>query len=256
VAWLSLLFAFFGSGPLTAQDSTEFGQMPHAPSAPWFDAQTQQAKPISFGARPAIRSGDRNSIPAFVPRTPNNARLGGPGLAAGSSDFSFLFWMVLALVLVSILGLMVWAFFKLEATSQQSMQTSVRRSLAESIEQLPFQLDDKTGDFRSLAEKAYQSGDYRRATIYLYSHVLVVLDQAGLIRLRKGKTNRQYFRDLDQQPGLSPYFQQAMDSFESVFFGDHEISRERFETYWTQLPGFLAAVDRELSSAQEVALAR
>lgn len=225
-------------------------------SFPWYDAETRGAKPLPFADRPAIRSEDRNSIPQFTPRAnPQRAATGvaGPSGAQGES-MSFLFWLGLAIVLLSILVLLVWAFLKLESKTQQSARLSSGRSLAESIEQLPFQVDENSGDFRTLAERAYEARNYRKAIIHLYSHVLVVLDQAHLIRLKKGKTNRQYLRELTPQSNLVGYFQQTMESFESVFFGDHEIGRAGFEHCWKQLPSFQAEIERQLVQAREVAL--
>ena len=113
-----------------------------------------------------------------------------------------------------------------------------RRSLQESIQQLPFQVDVASGDFHQLAQQAYRSGDYHRAIMMLFSHVLVSLDQKGFVRLRKGKTNRQYLRELKGYTALPDYFGSVMIPFEAAFFGDHQLEKRDFEECWNGLPSF------------------
>jgi hypothetical protein len=247
---LTLLLICGGSRSLFAQDlveSTE--QVLSSNSFPWYDSATKGAKPLPFDVRPEIRSGDRQTIPPYVPK-PKQAQAAGSATSGAVESLDFLFWVFLAIILIAILALLVWTFLRLEAKSQQSIRSSASRSLAESIEQLPFQVEESSGDFRKLAQRAYESGNYRKAIIHLYSHVLVVLDQANLIRLRKGKTNRQYLRELGTHVSLVSYFQLTMESFESVFFGDHEINRQDFEQYWLQLPSFQAEVEQKLALAR------
>ena len=42
-----------------------------------------------------------------------------------------------------------------------------------------------------------KAGDFAQATIFLFAHMLVELDRHQLIRLARGKTNRQYLMDLE-----------------------------------------------------------
>jgi hypothetical protein len=80
--------------------------------------------------------------------------------------------------------------------------------------------------------------------IYLFSHVLVSLDQKGHIRLRKGKTNRQYLRELRPYRPLANFYQRVMVPFEATFFGDHELEKQDFENCWIQLDQFQTDVDQ------------
>jgi hypothetical protein len=213
---------------------------------PWYDADSQSAVPLPFPKRPAPRSADRNSIPpSIAPATTNR---NAPANRGSSQGMSVLFWVGLAIALVGVMALLIWTFLRIEARNRATSQSATRRSLAQSIEQLPFQLDTDTGDFQSLARRAYETGDFRRATIMLFSHVLVSLDQADLIRLRKGKTNRQYLRELNTQATLSAFFHPLMESFEAVFFGDHDISRTDFERNWNRLHEFNQAVEEHMKS--------
>lgn len=113
---------------------------------------------------------------------------------------------------------------------------------ASRVEALPFQLDPLTGSLLDAARRAYAGGDYAPAIIYLFSHELVELDRRHLIRLTRGKTNRQYVRELRGQGALPGLLSQTMVLFEDVYFGDRALSRERFETCWNRLNEFDALV--------------
>jgi len=113
---------------------------------------------------------------------------------------------------------------------------------ASRVEALPFQLDPLTGSLLDAARRAYAGGDFARAIIYLFSHELVELDRRHLIRLTRGKTNRQYVRELRGQGALPGMLSQTMVVFEDVYFGDRALSRERFEACWNRLNEFDALV--------------
>jgi len=117
------------------------------------------------------------------------------------------------------------------------------RSIAESIRHLPFEMDVAKGDFRQQAQAAYQAGDFRKALIFLFSHVLVTLDQAKLVRLKKGKTNRQYLRELSDRPPLVGYYGDVMVPFEQTFFGDYPITKTVFDDCWKGLDDFQNTVN-------------
>jgi hypothetical protein len=74
--------------------------------------------------------------------------------------------------------------------------------------------------------------------IYLFSYKLLALDRHNLIRLARGKTNRQYVAELSQQPTLQELLRHSMVAFEDVFFGQHRLDPERFEGCWQSLDRF------------------
>jgi hypothetical protein len=113
------------------------------------------------------------------------------------------------------------------------------------IENLPFPITRPKTDLLAEARYHYENGDFGQAIIYLFSYQLVQLDKHHLIRLAKGKTNRQYLRELDR-PGssLRAMLQQTMIPFEEVFFGNHPLKRQDFEDCWQQLDEFHQRVQR------------
>ena len=87
------------------------------------------------------------------------------------------------------------------------------------------------------------------ALVFLFSHVLVTLDQAKLVRLQKGKTNRQYLRELSPSRPLIKYYGDVMVPFEQTFFGDYPITKDVFESCWQGLDDFQNEVDVARSNA-------
>jgi hypothetical protein len=106
------------------------------------------------------------------------------------------------------------------------------------IENLPFEIEVPRGDLLEEARRRYEMGDYRNAIIYLYSYQLIRLDEHQYIKLTLGKTNRQYLREVRQQPPLARILEQTMVTFEDVFFGQYTISRDEFEPCWQNLSSF------------------
>jgi hypothetical protein len=61
----------------------------------------------------------------------------------------------------------------------------------------------------------------------------VQLDQREWIELARGKTNRQYARELSQtHPDLLPIFRKSIRLFEDAFFGKLPVSPEDFLEVW------------------------
>lgn len=244
------LIAFFHNGVA----SVTLGQQKQ--DMPWYDAEKQGVAPVKINSRPESSGSEHQSVPDYVPPSSssrwntNGAAGTGAGTVGGAtaanlgSFLSILVWIVAILIAIAMLGLLVWAVFggkKREIDDDDLLPT---RTMAESIKQLPFEIDESlSGDFRSLAYRYYQQGDLRRATILLFSHVLVSLDQKGFVRLKKGKTNRQYLRELNPHQMLSGYFGEVMVRFEEAFFGDREIERSSFESCWNRLDDFQAGLE-------------
>lgn len=208
---------------------------------PWYDASTDGIRKVELPNRPEAKSRDRADVPIRVFEQKKRNAAGAQSKGLGLSLFA---WVALAFLIAGLAGLLIWAFFRLESRSHQHGDNISPRSIAESIENLPFQVQEDSGDFRQLAESAYRQGDIRQAITYLFSHVLVSLDQKSLIRLRKGKTNRQYLNELRPYRPLAIFFQQVMVPFEAVFFGDHELSPEDFESCWQRLDLFQDGVNQ------------
>jgi type II secretory pathway pseudopilin PulG len=155
-------------------------------------------------------------------------------------------WGLLLLIVVAsvLLGILIYVLIRIyQRREREQYPSSDEESAGEAdettrIEALPFPVQRRGGTFLSSARACYEARDYDQAIVFLYSHELVELDKHHAIRLHKGKTNRQYMRELRHDPALRSLVEQTMCAFEDAFFGKHSIGRERFEACWNRLEEF------------------
>lgn len=146
--------------------------------------------------------------------------------------------------LLAALGVIVWLLMRAYLNGEEISVTTpdrVRQAAVDDaarIEALPFRI--RRGDIDLLAEakRLYEENKFGEAIVYLFSYQLVEMDRHQVIRLAKGKTNRQYLRDLRRLPPLRSLMEGSMVVFEEVFFGGHTLDRARFESVWRQLGQF------------------
>ena len=178
-----------------------------------------------------------------------NSSSGGPGgfdppdlgfIGDGAGFAKVLFYVVLGVVVVALIGLIVWAIINREKTkkdpgvaSESTIVTDEQR-----VEELPFQLDAAYKDLLDRTRECYQAGDYDQAIIYLFSYELIQLDKAALIKLTRGKTNHQYLREIQPNKTLNSRLATTVRAFEDVFFGNKELSQRRFEECWHEVNSF------------------
>lgn len=233
--------------PLLAQDSSDSGQRALSKANfPWYDAENESLQSMDLPDATEANSKNRNDVSV------HQVRGGTGGAGGGASDLSslgFVAWAMIALFITLVVLGLLWAFLQMENNSRKDQQVDQGRSLEERIKELPFDLKKSSGDFQQLAREAYQAGDYKTAITLLFSHVLLTLDKASLIRLRKGKTNRQYLMELYRHRELMGYYEKVMVPFEDTFFGDHELRRENFEACWEDLNHF----ENNVAQATQVA---
>jgi hypothetical protein len=152
-----------------------------------------------------------------------------------------IFWLVVATIILFLIFLLVRAFMNREEALVVNTRVKISEATEDEqqrIESLPFTMAKPRGDLLDEAMAAYQAGNYRLAVIFLYSYLLIQLDRNQQIHLARGKTNRMYLRELKRSPKLKTILETTMVAFEDVFFGNHNLSREAFETCWNQLDEF------------------
>ena len=210
------------------------------PRYPWYDAKTDEVRRIEVTADTSSSAGNRDSTwreDAASPSTGNFSL----DLSAFWTLMQVLAWTLLAAILIGIVALLVWAFMRAEGglTSDGDSDVSVHRaSDVDRVESLPFQVKRPRADLLAEARRQYELGNYGEAIVYLFSYQLVQLDKQQLIHLTRGKTNRQYLREVRRRPRLFQVLETTMIAFEDVFFGHHELERDRFEACWSGLDDF------------------
>jgi len=206
---------------------------------PWYDSENDEVK---FSNLPDIETApvqtNTNKSVAKKKRAPNTGKAPAGGGATGTrTDGAFvmniIFWVVVAVILITFLALLVWAFLKVEFKEQQLEEQVVEDRPIDtkaSVEDLPFQMPSgPTGDWLSVARGHFESGNFKSAIIYLYSHVLFALDNRGLVRLTRGKTNRQYLTEIQRHRDIAEYMEKCMLPFEDAFFGDIDVTADEIK---------------------------
>lgn len=241
-----LLASFFLAGIALAQEEDLAKESFQESSFPWYDKDSDSMKKLTLSPkavddyappdrnRSSIRI--RRQLPTFTGNAP----------ASGNWGLSSLFnWLGIAFfvaVCLALIWLIVTRFLGQEI--RESKVTKVVQAVrkADQVEKLPLGLviTEPGGDFLAMARKFMQENEFSKAIIYLYAHELLSLDEQHLIRLAKGKTNRQYLRELRPQPSLQTLVEATVLLFEDAFFGKKRISEGQFLICWNQLTQFEA----------------
>ena len=155
------------------------------------------------------------------------------GLGSLSSVFTIAMIAVIAVVLIVIIAMIV-----------KSIDTSKRRR-----EGLLSDSDDVLSDVTTppgeLAASTYESralqfasaGNYRAAIRELLLGSMSWIERAGLIRYRKGLTNRDYVRSVWRRTDKREGYLATASQFEFVYFGRRTPTAEMFETCLASFQG-------------------
>ncbi len=226
--------------------------MDQSPAMPWYDAETD----------------DFTTVNVKPPRPPVLSSTSG---TSGSWNlFSFggliqLFgWLGLATLLAWLFYLISKAYLRRELMESESFDEQAPTSHdVTRIEELPLSLPSTVDNYLAEAERLYRAGDIAQAIVYLFSHQLLELDRRHWIRLVKGKTNRQYLREIRRSPAsastsasgplvagpLADSFGQTVLLFEEVFFGKRMPPKRQIESCWQQIATFESLVSQTVERA-------
>ena len=175
---------------------------------------------------------------------------GGSGVGSGTSTFfQILAFGLIAIVALVLVFFLVRAFIKQDNFRLPPSAGNAKGDEAEGrrrIEALPFQIAADMSNLLEAARHYYERGEFGEAVKYLFSYQLVQLDRYNMIRMTRGKTNRQYLRELGRGHSLQPHVEETMTAFEDFFFGNRAIRRPRFEACWSRIENF----DTHLASMQ------
>lgn len=193
------------------------------------------------------------------------------GSGSGSSFWSSFFdglmqvWRILLiLILLCVVGSAIYYIVrtgKFSYFARRAQQTTLGEDVElqqAKISELPFELEGSMVGLRAQAEKYRNSGDYSKAIVYLFSYLLVELDQSHCIRLERGKTNGVYLREVTPWTQLCSYLQGAVRLFEQAYFGRRQIDRDAFEELWSKIIAFeqMLAQIRSSSRLTEISSSR
>ena len=157
---------------------------------------------------------------------------------AASKFFSYLLWIALA---IGALWLIIWLSKNQELAvwfnrrKKRTHQTEDVLAQQARYSDLPVEIEKGLLGLRAQAAEYRDQGDYSRAIVFLFSYLLVELDQAQLIALAKGKTNYRYLRELNGHRDLQSRLRDVVSLFEAAYFGRRTLTKEQFDTVWLDL---------------------
>lgn len=156
-----------------------------------------------------------------------------------SKIFTYLVYAVVTVIILFLLGLLAWFLLRDALPSFRQKTAAPKRIEIDpaKVADLPFDAKPDMGDPLSAAKAFMNTGEFDKATIYLYGYMLLALDQQNHLYLQKGKTNRMYLNEIGSVP-LRDILQPVQRTFEASFFGQHSVSREDFMEHWNTLEEF------------------
>lgn len=239
-------------------------------SLPWYDSDKGEVEAVPVKPR-LDDSTNRDSRwipkpkkakPAPTANTPNQPTGGGqlPGFWSSigtllQTIFKSFGWILFAILIAVLVGLMVYAISKMENTASGDSEgvrvddEELNTADKARLENLPVQVQKPTGDLLAEADRLRNTGKIDEAIIYLFGHRLVQLDRAHAIRLARGKTNRQYLNELRKRKDLHPILDATVKVFEQSYFGRYEITQEDYDRVRSLQPTFESALAVQLEAA-------
>ena len=197
---------------------------------PWYDATKDTFRPLRPLKDVSKKSTDHQSSCADV-----------SGLAP---VLHALMWTLLAVLIAGLLIVAIRTARNVELIADSSAEPAAATVDLETLEALP----EPTRGVRDLlgeAARLASQSSFGSAMTFYYSWQLVQLDQQQLIEVQKGKTNRQYSREVRAaKPELVGVFGQSMRLFEDAFFGNLPVTSEDFQQVWDQRDRFAFSLRR------------
>jgi len=192
---------------------------------PWYDQETDDARPIVPPLPPRPRTGSGSS---------RSGMFDWPDLSLEDVGRLILF----ALLAAVLTGMMVMAArswrrgLGSDRPSEPRRRTVSRGGLAR-VERLPTGIDiDETDPMRA-ALACRSRGDLGRAVVLLFAHQLLLLDRLGLIRLSPGRTGRQLVRSISVED-IRGAVSQTLRMFEDVYYGHRDPDPVAFDALWAE----------------------
>ena len=114
----------------------------------------------------------------------------------------------------------------------------MRELFANLIPETALNPDPTTSDEHLTADSAFRraqrlsgGGDYRTAVRYLYLSSLLLLDERGLLRYDRSRTNREYLRSVAHTSNLAPILHEVIDVFDRVWYGYQPLDEKTYAHY-------------------------
>ncbi|MCA9008132.1 MAG: DUF4129 domain-containing protein [Planctomycetaceae bacterium] len=167
--------------------------------------------------------------PAGAPRPPSTARSGSFDWSFGLGSLSGVFTIVV-IVLIAILLILIVAMIVRSIDARKRGDKALLSDSGDVLSDVttpPGELAASTYESRALQFAA--AGNYRAAIRELLLGSMSWIERAGMIRYRRGLTNRDYVRSVWRRPDKRQGYLTTASNFEFVYFGRRTPTAEMFE---------------------------
>lgn len=141
--------------------------------------------------------------------------------------FTLLRYILTGLVVIILVVVLAFTFWQLADTFVAD--TEIRGDLGAAGEVLSAEAALKR------AQELSGAGDYRTAVRYLYLSSLLILDERGLLRYDRSKTNREYLRSVAHAPKLAGGLRAVIDVFDRVWYGYQPLDQDTYRQYTAEV---------------------
>ena len=248
IAMLIPIVLFFSIASASASFAASDEPSEERKTEKYFDKATKKFSPPWYSSKDDAvvflpQKKERKSEPEPV-RNNDNVKPSKP-MNPGVASKVLSVWLPIAtlVVLLAILGWLAARALRERAARRRFKEGELLKRKRR-IETLAVEARERYDDLETAAEEALGRGDLRSALIFFFSWILVEMDKRDAVVLDKGKTNLEYWRELEGRPRLRDIYHNVMKRFERVYFGGFSISRQEFDKVWN-LRGPFSEIMRE-----------
>lgn len=260
LCWLVLVCGchlLMGSAVVDAQDPTATKTVDvrqSLRSTPWFDAQNNTLRPIRVQPRSddtQHRSSRWRPKPKKLKQPEKASQTTTAGGGTGTGVFgtgitigNVFGWVLLVTIVLIIVAAIIYGVSRAElalgsgdgaGNASEKDSKLPDEAMLERMKHLPPELRRTDVNLRSECERLMNENRFDQAIILLLGHQLLLLDQNGLMRLSRGKTNGRYVRETrGHDSSCGQWLRATTDAFEQSYFGRHEIPGDVFRELWQQ----------------------
>lgn len=141
--------------------------------------------------------------------------------------------ILLFVVLLALLLIGLYYAYRAYAPTTRAAPIQSKVGAAAHVGGLPVGLQIDLTDPLGEARRLRAAGDYAAATLCLFVHLLITLQETQYIRLAPGKTGRQLVRSITDG-WIRARVEPTLRLFESSYYGHRLPSESAFEYAWTQ----------------------
>lgn len=192
----------------------------------WYDSSKDQLEPV----QPPWTSSWLTRLGDWLDRL--NFKWKGP---SGNVRFDLGRFLIIVLFIVALTLLLIGLYYAYRAYAPAASAATIGPAVgrAAHVGGLPAGLQVDLEDPLGEARRLRAAGDYAAATLCLFVHLLLSLQEAQIIRLAPGKTGRQLVRSISD-PWMRKHVEPTLRLFEASYYGHRVPSEGAFEYAWSQ----------------------